>query len=143
LEFYLLKAPLQNKKGKKMPKISYLLGFLGIFFCWGCAFTNMGSPVAVKGVDAVSEGFSPEEVIQAFGVPDQVYTDDQKTIWVYRYKNGAFFNYLNWYSYGSVGRRDLQIEIRDHKVVRIHNFPAGEAWAFAVLAPAPPGMIAK
>jgi len=127
-----------------MFKISNIvLGFLGVLFFGGCAFTNMGSPVVVKGVDAVSEGFTPEEVIQAFGVPDQVYKEDERTLWVYRYKNGAYIFYLGWYSWGSVNRRDIQIEIRGQKVVKIRDFPAGGSWAFGVLAPGSPGMVAK
>ena len=126
-----------------MFKISnIILGFLGVLLFGGCAITNMGSPVAVKGVDAVSEGFTPEEVIQAFGIPDQVYKEDERTLWVYRYKNGAYIN-LYYYSWGSVNRRDLQIEIVDQKVVKVRDFPSGGSWAFGVLAPGSPGMVAK
>ncbi len=108
-----------------------------------CAFTNMGSPVAVRGVDAVSEGFTAEEVIQVFGVPDQVHEGDERALWVYRYKNGAYINYLGYYQWGSVGRVDVELEFRNGKVVEVKDHTAGNSWAMSILSNAAPGMIAK
>jgi hypothetical protein len=110
---------------------------VGVLVITGCAFSRMGPSALKEGRAAVPEGLTPLQAVEQYGVPDLAYTADGRTYWVYQRQKGFFIN-LYYFSLGSVVKKDLQLEFEDGKLVKVDDYPSGNAFGIGM-----PGMISE